>query len=126
LGGLYGHEAQETDKFITLLGDVHHCGQILMMSVDTFCGNFSVYPHDTKNQPMLHHILMLPLWCNICRILIGLTLEENIGIKSGEGPSIAVIFFSIWHIVGDGQLAMNGASQKVGVHLILYFKVGSM
>jgi hypothetical protein len=30
-------------------------------------------------------------------------------------------FFPIWHIVGEGWLAMNPASPKVGVHLILYF-----
>ena len=44
----------------------------------------------------------------------------------GGGPSITVIFFSIQHITHNGCLAMNASLQKVGVHLILYFKEDSM
>jgi hypothetical protein len=125
LGGSDGCQGEESDEFIAFLSDVHGCPNFFMMVVDALFWNISVYPHDTKKWPMSRHILMLPPWHNIGIICIGLTLERTLEYKVG-GPSIPDIFFSIWDFVEDGQLAMNSASQKVGVHLTLYFKVDSM
>jgi hypothetical protein len=46
------------------------------------------------------------------------TFEYKMG-----GGSITVFFFPSWHITQDGCLAMNAPSQKVGVHMLLYFIV---
>jgi hypothetical protein len=85
-----------------------------------------MYPHDTKNRPMSRHNLRLPPWRNIRRICIRVQLEEHLWIQSGGVHQLQCSFFPIWHIAHDGCLAMNAQSQKVGVHMILYFIVDSI
>jgi hypothetical protein len=115
LGGSDGCQGGGRDEFIAFSSDVHGCCNFCMMPVYVLFGDTSAY--DTP---------MMPPWRNIGRIRIGLTLEKNIGIQSGGVHQLQTSFFSIWHIAGDGRLAMDGASLKVGVHLKLYFKVDSM
>jgi hypothetical protein len=107
-------------------GDVHGCRWFFLTPVDLLFRDILKYPHDTKKRPMSRHNLRLPPWRNIAGICIGFELEEHLCIQNGGGPSITVFFFLIWHSTHDGCLAMNAPSQKVGVHMILYFIVDSI
>jgi hypothetical protein len=106
-------------------GAVHDCPQFFPMLVDLLFGDISMYPHYTKKQPLSRHNLRLPPWHNIARICIGFKLEEHIWIQNGGVHQLQCSFL-IWNIVHDVCLAMKTPSQKVGVHLILYFKVESI
>jgi hypothetical protein len=96
-------------------GDDHGCRWFFMMTVDALFGDNPVYPHDTQNQTMSRHFLMMPPWCDIGRIYWSLMLKECISLQMEGSFNSLVRFFSIWHLTATGCLAMNSASQKGGV-----------
>ena len=118
--------AMENWWFRHCCGDVHDCHRSFPMLVDLLFGDILMYPHYTKKQPLSRHNLRLPPWHNIARICIGFKLEAHIWIQNGGVHQLQCSFFPIWHIAHVGCLAMKTPSQKVGVHLILYFKVDSI